>query len=109
MGRVLRLCRPEAERGVGYELLIQRLEKTGPFQAEGFGDLLLEGPAERGPRHACECKLCQRDAAAGIHVLPAVRTDPSELRRIALSVQHVLERERLVICAVAGEAVQVVI
>ena len=41
-------------------------------------------------------------------MLLAVRTNPSELRRIALAVQHVLERERLVIRPVAGEAVQVV-
>ena len=108
VGRILFLRQPVAERSVGDKVFVERLEETGSFQTQRIGDLLLEGLAERDPRHACKRQLCQGDAAAGVHELLAVRTDPSEPRRDALSVQHVLQREQFVVCRIAREAVQVV-
>lgn len=91
VGRVLLLRQPETEGGVGDQVFVQGLEKAGAFQPQRLGDLLLEGLAEGRAGDTLKGELCQCDAAAGVHVLLAVRTNPSELRRNAFAVQHILE------------------
>ena len=80
VGRVLLLCQPVAKRGISNQVFVKRLEKASPFQAQRFGDLLLEGLTERSPRNTCKRKFGQGYAAAGIHMLLAVRANSSELR-----------------------------
>ena len=91
VGRILQLRKPAAECRIGDKFLVQRLEVSGAFQAEGLCDFLLEGLTQRDPRDPCERQLGQGDAAAGINMLFAVGPDSAQLRCVAFAVQYVFQ------------------